>query len=208
MSQQFADSGQVPSGLEPDATILSAPEAKSKPRRMFYLGAGLGMLIGVGMLVGSTLTASLNPFAALETPLHAMGTHGGDSMAICTGLIEEGVEGVFVLDFITGELTCKILNPRTGTLAGLYKRTVSADLGVEQGKQPKYLMVTGLFQLRQNVSNVRPADSLLYVADANTGRYVAYLLPWNKTALNQNLGQASQLIPIGTGSARNVEVEK
>ena len=220
MSQQFAveqftDGGQVAPKLEPDATIpapdkQSSPDkqASPRPRRMFYLGAGLGLLIGVGMLVGSTLTASLNPFAALEIPLHALGTHGGDSMAICTGPIEEGVEGVFVLDFITGELTCKVINPRTGTLAGLYKRTVSADLGVEQGKQPKYLMVTGTFQLRQNISNVRPADSILYVADANTGRYVAYLLPWNKTALNQNLAQASQLIPIGRGTARNIEVEK
>jgi hypothetical protein len=180
----------------------------AKPRRWFFVGVSLGLLIGMGMLAGATLTASLNPFAALETPLHALATHGSDSMAIATGPIDEGVEGVFILDFITGELTCQVLNPRTGTLAGLYKRTVSNDLGVEQGKQPKYLMVTGQIEIRQNISNVKPADSILYVADANTGRYVAYVLPWNKAAFNQNLAQANEIIPIGSGSARNVVVEK
>jgi hypothetical protein len=192
-----------------DVSVAGVPiQSRRRPRRMFCVGIGLGLLIGLGMLAGATLTASLNPFAALEIPLHATATHGGDSMAIATGLIDEGVAGVFILDFITGELTCQVLNPRTGTLAGLYKRTVSQDLGVEQGKQPKYLMVTGYLQVRQNIGNVKPADSLVYVADANTGRYVAYLLPWNKAAFGQNLTQASELIPIGRGSARNVEVEK
>jgi hypothetical protein len=175
---------------------------------MFFLGVGLGLLIGTGMLVGTTLTASLNPFTALEKDLHAAATHGGDTMAIATGLIDEGVEGVFILDFITGELTCQVLNPRTGTLAGLYKRMVSGDLGVQQGKQPKYLMVTGGLRVRQNISNVKPAETVVYVADANTGRYVAYLLPWNKAAFSQNVVQAADIIPIGQGSARNIALEK
>ena len=181
---------------------------RSNTRRMFFVGVGLGLLIGLGMLAGATLTASLNPFAMLESQLHASATHGGDSMAIATGMIDEGVEGVFILDFITGELSCQVLNPRTGSLAGLYKRTVSQDLGVEQGKQPKYLMVTGALRVRQNVSNVKPAESIVYIADANTGHYVAYLLPWNKAAFNQNVTQANEIIPIGKGSARNIEVEK
>ncbi len=180
----------------------------AKPRRMFFVGVSLGLLIGLGMLAGVTLTASLNPYAVLETPLHALATHGGDTMAIATGPIDEGVEGLFILDYITGELTCQVLNPRFGTLAGLYKRNVSQDLGVEQGKQPKYLIVTGRLEVRQNISNVKPANSIVYVADANTGRYVAYLLPWNKAAFQQNVAQANELIPIGKGSARNIEVEK
>jgi hypothetical protein len=180
----------------------------SDSRRMFMIGMGLGLLIGLGMLAGTTFTVSLNPFAELETRLHASATHGGETMAIATGLIDEGVEGVFMLDFITGELTCQVLNPRTGVLAGLYKRTVAQDLGVEPGKQPKYLMVTGTFRVRQNVSNIKPAESIVYVADGNTGRYVAYLLPWNKAAFSQNVAQGAELLPIGKGSARNIELEK
>ena len=180
----------------------------TKPRRLFGVGIGLGLLIGIGLLAGAAVTASLNPFAALETPLQALATHGGDSMAIATGPIDEGVEGVFILDYITGELTCQVLNPRTGTLAGLYKRTITQDLGVEVGKQPKYLMVTGAIEIRQNIGNVKPADSLVYIADANTGRYACYMLPWNKAAFSQNVAQANEIVPIGGGSARNVELEK
>jgi len=178
-----------------------------EPRRPFAIGVGLGLLIGVGMLAGSTLTASLNPFAA-DSRLHALATHGNDSMVVATGPIDEGVEGMFILDAITGDLTCQVLNPRTGTLAGLYRRNVSSDLGTEQGKTPKYLMVMGAIELRQSISNVKPANSIVYVADANSGRYVAYLLPWNKAAFSQNVAQANDLIVIGRGSARNIEVEK
>jgi hypothetical protein len=173
---------------------------------MFFVGVSLGLLIGTGMLAGAAMTAHLNPYGSL--PLYGSTTHGGDSMAIATGMIDEGIEGVFMLDYITGELTCQVLHPRTGTLAGLYKRNISADLGVEQGKQPKYLMVTGEINFRQNISNVRPAGSILYIADSNSGRYAAYVLPWNRAAFNQAVVQASQIVPMASGSARNVALEK
>lgn len=177
-------------------------------RRRFASGLGWGVLLGLGMVVGAALTIRQDPLADLESRLWATATHGGDSMALATGPIDAGIEGVFILDYITGELTCQVVNPRTGTLAGLYRRNVVQDLGVEQGKQPKYLMVTGAVQSRQNISNIRPAESLLYVADSSTGHYVCYLLPWNRVAFSQNLPQASQMIPIGRGSVRQLPLEK
>jgi hypothetical protein len=69
-------------------------------------------------------------------------------------------------------------------------------------------MVTGQLRIRQAISNVKPAESLVYIADANTGRYVCYLLPWNKAAFNQNVAQANEIIPIGKGTARNIQVER
>jgi hypothetical protein len=172
--------------------------------QQFRLGLGLGLLVGLGMIGGVAITLGLVSF---ETPLEAVASSGGDSMAIATGHIDEGVEGLFVLDFITGQLTCQVINPRTGQLAGLYQRSVAQDLGIEQGKQPKYLLVTGALEVRQAVSNVRPAHSLVYVADVNTGRYVAYMLPFNKQLLDFNRTQISQMIPVGGGSARNIVVE-
>lgn len=179
-----------------------------RPRGTFGVGVGLGMLIGVGVLVGILLTALLNPWPAVETSLSAVASSGGDTMAIATGPVDEGVEGLFILDFITSELVCQVLHPRTGKLSGLYRRNVAQDLGIEQGKQPKYLLVTGAFIVRQNVGTVKPAESLIYVADVNTGKYVAYMLPWNKWAASTYQPQVSQMIPVGGGSARNIIIDK
>jgi hypothetical protein len=128
-------------------------------------------------------------------------------MAIATGPIQDGVEGFFVLDFITGELTCSVLNPRSGQMGGAYRANVVNDLGVEQGKQPQYLMVTGAAEFRTQGGNLVPAESVVYVADANTGRYVAYWLPWNRQAAQQNFPQAAAMQVLGKGSARNIQVE-
>lgn len=143
----------------------------------------------------------------LETWLHAAAAQGEGTLSIATGPIEPGIEGLFVLDSISGDLTCGVLNPRTGQIAGLFRRNVAVDLGVEQGKQPKYLLVTGAFELKSQVSNIRPAMSLVYVADSTTGRYAGYMMPWNTQVINQNQTVVQTFHPIGGGSARNVPLE-
>jgi hypothetical protein len=177
------------------------------PRRPFRLGLAVGLLVGMSVFTGVVLTLQLGSWLGWETPLEAVASTGGDTMAIATGPISEGVEGLFVLDFVTGQLTCQILNPRSGQLGGVYTRNVAGDLGIQQGKQPRYLLITGALQVRQAISNVRPAESLVYVADEASGRYVAYMLPFNKQLLDMNRPQASQMIPVGGGSARNIVLE-
>lgn len=170
------------------------------------------MLVGglaLGAIVGAAVAVQYSSprFQMPETLLNAAATHGGTTMAIATGPIQDGVEGFFVLDFITGELTCSVLNPRSGQMGGAYRANVVADLGVEQGKQPQYLMVTGAANFRTQGGNVAPAESVVYIADANTGRYVAYWLPWNKIAAQQNFPQAFPMQVLGKGSARNIQLE-
>ena len=179
-----------------------------KPWFMLATGLALGLLVGCGMLIGALAAKSTsNRLEFPERLLHATATHGSTTMAVATGPIDDGVEGLFVLDFITGELQCSVLNPRSGKLGGLYKHNVVADLGVEQGKSPKYLMVTGVANFRYTGGNVRPADSVVYVADANTGRYAAYMMPWNRGAAQYNFAQVNPMILLGKGTARNVEIE-
>ena len=129
-------------------------------------------------------------------------------MAIATGPIGDGIEGLFVLDFITGYLRCQVLNSRTGGAGGIYEHNVAADLGVQQGKQPRYLMTTGAAEFRyQGGGNVRPAGCVLYVADTNTGRYVAYMLPWNPAAAQYNATQRYPMVPLFKDTARNLVIE-
>jgi hypothetical protein len=163
----------------------------------------------LGALLGAVVTVQFSSprFELPATLLNASSTHGGTTMAIATGPIQEGVEGLFILDFITGELTCSVLNPRTGAMGGAFRANVVADLGVEQGKQPQYLMVTGAANFKTQGGSIAPAESVVYVADANTGHYVGYWLPWNRQAAQYNFTQASAMMVLGKGSSRNIQVE-
>lgn len=168
------------------------------------LSLGAGMLIGVLLAVRSGASGSGSIFGP-ETVLNASATVSSDSMAMATGLIDEGVEGLFVLDFVTGNLQVFVMNPRTGQLGGMFAHNVAADLGTQ--KAPKYLMVTGQAMWRSYTGNVRPAQSIVYVADSNTGRYAAYMMPWNRQASSYNFAQVNPLIRIGVGTARTVPLE-
>lgn len=176
---------------------------------MLLVGLAIGLSTGLGVVVGVMMTSHQDTpqIAFPETILNATASHGSNTMAIATGPIDSGVEGLFVLDFITGELQCSVLNPRTLQLGGLYRHNVVQDLGVEVGKQPRYLMVTGVANIRSSAGNVRPAESIVYVADSNTGNYAAYMLPWNRSAAQYNFAQANPMVLIGRGTARNVVVE-
>jgi hypothetical protein len=186
---------------------------KRRRARQTWLLLALGFTGGLSLCLSLVVVALVSGIATLgpspqlpEVLLNATATHGSDTMAIATGPIDDGVEGFFVLDFLTGELTCQVLNPNTGALGGVFRRNIAGDLRLEHGKQPKLLMVTGRSDVNFS-GNVRPADCFVYVADANTGNYVAYMLPWDQTRASANFGQASTMIPIGAGTARRVAVE-
>jgi hypothetical protein len=180
-----------------------------KPWLMLSAGLAMGLLVGTGMMVG-VLVATYHragKIAFPETILNATATHGGRTMAMATGPIDGGVEGLFVLDFITGELQCSVLHPRSGQVGGLYRHNVVQDLGVEIGKQPSYLMVTGIANFRTAGGNLRPAETVVYVADENTGNFAAYMLPWNRGAAQYNFAQVNPMVIIGRGTARSIVVE-
>ncbi len=179
----------------------------SRLTRTPWLVLTLGVLFGGVLGAVAAIQFATPRIAFPQTLLNATATHGGTTMAMATGPIAGGVEGLFLLDYITGELTCSVLNPRTGALGGAFRANVVADLGVEQGKQPQYLMVTGAATFRTQGGNVQPAQSVVYVADANTGRYVGYWLPWNRQAESYNFTQASPMIVLGKGTARNIQIE-
>jgi hypothetical protein len=181
-----------------------------KPWVMSIVGLAIGLLFGLGIMIGALVATSWVGSVRLEFPetaLHATATHGGDTMAMATGPIDQGIEGLFVLDFLTGDLQCTVLNPNSGQLGGLYRANVVKDLGVVQNKNPKYLMVTGAANFRVTGGSVRPAQTVVYVADANTGRFVGYWLPWNRNAASYNFAQAYEMIRLGVGTTRRIEVE-
>jgi hypothetical protein len=178
---------------------------------MLLAGLAMGLLVGVGMMIGTLVAVRSAPATALslpETLLHATASHSGKSMAMATGLVDEEAEGVFILDFLTGELQCYVINPRTYQWGGMFKYNVISDLGVQQGKDPNYVMVTGQTQFQRGTGVATPAMCVVYVMDANTGNFAAYGLAWNRTMARGPQVQAGSLTLLQQGKARTLEIRE
>lgn len=187
-----------------------------KSLTLLAAGAALGLLVGVGMMIGATAATQgwlgdsgddvlQQQFA--QQMLHATGTDSGKTFAMSTGPVDGEIEGLFILDFLTGELQCFVLNNRAQP-SGWFKRNVIADLGADTTKEPSYLMVTGAANFRGAGGNSRPAQCVCYVCDANTGNYAAYSFPWNSAAANVRQVQAAPMLLLSSGKARNVELRE
>jgi len=180
----------------------------------FVGGLVIGLAVGVGMLAGLLLTTqflttqsgtyTLADFAIPTSLLQAQASHGGETIAIATGPISDGVEGFFALDYLTGELQGFVINPRTGALGGALRHNVIADLGADRGKKTKYLMATGAINARTTGGSVKPADSVLYVVNDSTGMMAAYAFPWNRQAASSGAPQALAVKPLGVFPLRDL----
>ena len=143
-----------------------------KIRRITCLAAGLAAAAGLslGLIMGG-----LWP----KTALHAMATDRVDTYAMATGMVDEDVEAVYFLDFLTGELRALVLGKQMGGMSGIYSLNVAADLGIDPAKNPRYMMVTGVVSLRRGGSRMQASRAVVYVAEVTSGKMGAYAIPWN-----------------------------
>jgi hypothetical protein len=151
-----------------------------------------GWLLGgitLGMLVGLSLSGALP-----QTPVHAVATHGQDSFAIATGPVQDDIEAIFFLDFLTGDLRAAVMSFQTGKFNSFFTYNVAADLSMPGAKNPRYLMVTGIADFRRGFGNVQPGQAIVYVAEANSGQIAAYALPWASTLQTSGRPQTGTFI--------------
>jgi hypothetical protein len=177
-----------------------------------WLAFAAGLALGLAVLVGYILgTSQQQPTVqAPNLQLKAMSGYGAETFAMVTGPIDtdDGSEGVFLLDYSTGDLTCWVINPRTGTFGAGFKRNVVNDLKVEKGKKPSFVMATGVVSWKGFTGLQRPASAVVYVCDANTGRFGAYMVPWTPGAFALGALQINEMKLLAAGEARGVEVRK
>lgn len=149
------------------------------------------VLVATGLIVG--LVVGINLRGRLPSvPLHASATDGLDNFAIATGLVDDSVEGLYFLDFITGDLKCVVVNPKTGKFNSLFSYNIAQDFVSRGGGNPKYLMVTGLANMPRGRAKFQFSQSIIYIAEATTGEVAAYTIPWSSSA------QAAQQPQMGT----------
>jgi hypothetical protein len=159
--------------------------------------------VSVGVLIGLLLAAVMP-----ARPLHAVATHGADGFALATGLIDNNIEGVYFLDYLTGDLKGAVLNLNTGVFTTFYQYNVLKDLQVEGGKAPKFLMVTGLSQLRQRGNQFQPGAAVIYVMECGSGTCAAYAVPWNvgRATLPSTAPQANAFVLLNVTKFRDIAV--
>ena len=161
--------------------------------------ATLAVGIGVGWL--------LAPQRELPKAF-AITSQADESFAICTAPIDatNGIEGIFVLDFATGDLTGGLLNANSGMFATSYKWNVLGDLGFQPGqaKNPRFLLVAGQAELRPNprIGRRQLAPSVIYVTDCTTGATAAYGIPWSPQQANAAGPVMSELVPLDVARPR------
>ena len=165
--------------------------------RMAWLFVGLA----VGIVVGLNL-AGWWP----QVPVHAVATHGQDNFAIATGMLDENVEGIFVLDAVTGELKGAAMNIQTRRFNTWYEYNVSRDLQVAGSKNPQYRMVTGMTNIRQVVAVGQLGRTVLYVAEATSGQIMAYGVPWVTGRHSSPIPLRQTLIPLDRWQSRTTAI--
>jgi hypothetical protein len=145
-------------------------------------------LLAVGVAVGTQ-------FARQPRPAHAAAAAIEDSFAVCTAPVGDGMEGLFMLDFETGDVSGGVLNQNTAKFTVGYRYNVLKDLGFKPGKvkNPKFLMVPGQVNLLGPQAN-KLGQAVLYVTDVSTGVTAAYGVPWGTSAATAASGPVAPLV--------------
>ncbi len=154
--------------------------------------------LAVGLIAGLML-GGLWPSAAL----HAVATDRCETYAMATGPLDQDIEAVYLLDFLTGDLGAFVLGRQPGLWSGFFRRNVSADLGVDPQKNPKFLMVTGVTAMRRGSGGRTPwSGSVCYVFEVTSGRLAAYAIPWSAPTFAAGQPQISDLKLVGVTQCR------
>jgi hypothetical protein len=158
----------------------------------------------VGIVVGAALTAGWHGVTSIPQA-HAVATSGSDNFAIATGFVDDQVEALYFLDFLTGDLRCAVVNRKNAAFTAFFQYNVLADFpGIND--KPRFLMVTGMADLQRGRGATQIARSLVYVAEATSGRVAAYAVPYNSTLLAAGAPQTGGFIRIAQGSFRDAFV--
>jgi hypothetical protein len=88
-------------------------------------------------------------------------------------------EGIFVINFVTGRLEGRVLNPSIGKFTHSYFRNLAADFNIAGKGVQQYTIVAGEAALPA-VGPASMAQGVIYVAEMRSGQVVCYAFPFNE----------------------------
>jgi len=169
---------------------------------LFCLGVSVGVIWATSYGNGNQSSPQLTPVSFF--PDSAVRSK---NLSMATGLISDDVEGLFVLDHLTGNLNCMVLNPRTGKAGALYTTNVFAGLGITK-EGADFVMTTGRINVPGSKGNQAPALCVVYVGDSNTGKVVGYSLFYNRAKATQGGQQGGTFTVVFAGQTRGETVDR
>ena len=142
--------------------------------------------------------------------LQASGAAGGKTISLATGFVDESVEGVYILDHLTGNLQCWVLSPKTGKISGIYTANVNIGLEADRAGEKDYVMAAGLFDFTGGAGGAKiPARSVVYVAEGNSGNVAAFGLQYDKNMIRRGNGVDNGTLElVGKSSVRGEGVTR
>ena len=152
----------------------------SKPLVFLFGFAVCGMVVTVVTVAYQLGAQSRGPANLSQAIVHATASHGTTNVAVATGQVSEDAEGIFILDYLTGNLQCWVFYPRLQRFGAKFEANITGQLPAT--KNAEYLLVTGSSSTTQVSGNARPAGCIVYVVDAKSGMFAAYSMPWNRSA--------------------------
>ncbi len=195
------DPTQVPSGVG-SCCSLTAIGA----RTLFCVAIVATGLAGYAFGVMSLRTQPNSvSHAAWQIPgtIEASSAVSSEKYSIATGMVGDEADGIFVLDHNSGLLQCHVIYPRMSQFMATFSVNVADGLGTG-AKGGNYLMVTGRAEFPRASNRPIGANTLVYVLNNATGNFIAYAVPFDRTAVNAGRPQKGVLIPMGAGQANPV----
>ncbi len=171
---------------------------------------GLMLLASAFTAIGFVVAKGVYKAEGPEIPmvLRADSATGGKALSLASGFVARDVDALYVLDHLTGNLQCWLLNPQTGKIGGIFQTNVNGDLGVQKAGDVDFVMVTTRIPTagRQREGNLRPGECLVYVGDGNTGKVVGYGFQFVPAQFNErdDTVQQGAMVVVTQGLARGL----
>jgi hypothetical protein len=104
------------------------------------------------------------------------------NFAILTSPVSFGqtAQGIFTLDFLTGQLKGAVMNNKTAKFTNFYQRNIAEDFGVDPAAEPHYAIVAGSANLPSQGPNTT-AQAVIYVAELSSGQCIAYAFEYRES---------------------------
>lgn len=145
----------------------------------WYDNRGIWLTIG---LIGGLCISFVWPH---ERALAAAGDRNQQFALLTVSVGQQGaglndpLEGIFVMDFLTGQLKGAVFSRQNMKFHSWYFRNVVDDFKLPAKAEPRYAITSGVSQMAGR-GGVVFASGVIYVGELTSGKVIAYAFDWRE----------------------------